>query len=89
MIETVVADLDVGLANPWYIPAVVAYSASNKPDAVPFVFRFVLEELKAKDAPVAEQFLLAQKMREALLKAGLTSGYPRVGGTVVSSLLHL
>lgn len=63
----------------------VAYSASNKPEAVPKVFEYALQELKANKATEAEQFLLAQKMREALLKAGLTSGYPRVRGITRSS----
>ncbi|KAF9452312.1 hypothetical protein P691DRAFT_795272 [Macrolepiota fuliginosa MF-IS2] len=65
------------LPNPWYIVAAVAYSASNKAEAVPEVFQYALQEAKVNKAADAEQFLLAQKIREALFKSGLISGYPR------------
>lgn len=69
---------DTALPNPWYIVAAVAYSASNKAEAVPEVFQYALQELKASKGAESEQFLLAQKIREALFKSGLISGYPKV-----------
>ncbi|KAJ3566679.1 hypothetical protein NP233_g6850 [Leucocoprinus birnbaumii] len=66
-----------GLPNPWYIVAAVAYSASNKAEAVPQVFQYAIQELKENQGTESEQFLLAQKIREALFKSGLLSGYPR------------
>ncbi|KAF9557208.1 hypothetical protein CPC08DRAFT_59225 [Agrocybe pediades] len=67
--------------NPWYIVAAVAFSASNRPEAVPQVFQYVLEDLKsnqnASDSSNAEGKVVAQKLREALFKSGLTSGYPK------------
>lgn len=71
--------LGIALTNPWYIAAAVAYSASNKAEAVPQVFQYALQELKTNQAAESEQFLLAQKIREALFKSGLISGYPKVG----------
>lgn len=63
------------LRNPWYIVAAVAFSASNRPETVPHVFQHVAQDLQGERA---SQLLLARKMRDALFKSGLTSGYPRV-----------
>jgi hypothetical protein len=60
--------------NPWYISAAVAYSAANHPEAVPKVFEYVLEKI---DSP-AERLKLARKMRDALFKSGIVTGYPKV-----------
>ncbi|KAF8968314.1 AhpD-like protein [Flammula alnicola] len=69
------------VGNPWYIVAAVAFSASNRPEAVPRVFEHVLEGLRAPDGgnttSKSDEKLLAQKLREALLKSGLISGYPK------------
>ncbi|KAF8881945.1 AhpD-like protein [Gymnopilus junonius] len=69
------------LRNPWYIVAAVTFSASNRPEGVPRVFEHVLEDLRRNGsnhgAAVAEEKLLAQKLREALFKSGLISGYPK------------
>jgi endoribonuclease Dicer len=66
--------------NPWYIVAAVAFSASNKPEAVPQVFAHALEDLKSLSisAKPDDEKQLARKMREALFKSGLISGYPKV-----------
>ncbi|KAF9484902.1 hypothetical protein BDN70DRAFT_871882 [Pholiota conissans] len=65
------------LKNPWYIVAAVAFSASNRPEAVPQVFEHVLEEMKSSPCEEADSKLLAQKLREAIFKSGLISGYPK------------
>jgi len=57
----------------------VAFSASNKPEGVPQVFQYVLEDLRTNSTSNKnEEKLVAQKMREALFKSGLISGYPKV-----------
>ncbi|KXN82618.1 hypothetical protein AN958_02469 [Leucoagaricus sp. SymC.cos] len=65
------------LPTPWYIVAAVAFSASNKPQAVPQIFQYVLQELNSNQDTKSERFLLAQKIREALLKSALISGFPK------------
>ena len=70
---------DSGLNNPWYILAAVAFSASNMPEAVPQVFSYVLS-LLPNGSSLDERRVVARKLREALFKSGLLSGYPKVGG---------
>jgi len=69
------------LGNAWYIVAAVAFSASNRPEGVPRVFEHVLKDLNRIGgeslAGKSDKKILAQKMREALLKSGLISGYPK------------
>ncbi|KAH6919099.1 AhpD-like protein [Coprinopsis sp. MPI-PUGE-AT-0042] len=67
---------DSVLDRPWYILAAVAFSASNVPEAIPRIFHHVLEQLP-KESPLEERRLLARKVREALFKSGLISGYPK------------
>ena len=67
----------------WYLYAAVAFSASNVPEAVPFVFRYALEELKREGSRFAHdtqkaQLLLARRMRECVFRAGMLTGYARV-----------
>lgn len=64
--------------NPWYIVTAVAFSASNRPEAIPLVFKYVLQELEALSASEKDRARLVVKMREGLFKAGLISGYSRV-----------
>ncbi|KAF8164006.1 hypothetical protein BJ912DRAFT_1035132 [Pholiota molesta] len=63
------------LRNPWYIVAAVAFSASNRPEAIPRVFEHVLEDIKSSSSSQSgtkpDNKLLAQKLREALFKSGL------------------
>lgn len=66
------------LQNPWFIVAAVAFSASNRPEGVPRVFEQALQDLKKGGSDKSEELMLAQKMREALFKSGLISGYPKV-----------
>ncbi|KAF8626203.1 hypothetical protein AX15_004893 [Amanita polypyramis BW_CC] len=60
-------------ANPWYIVAAVAFSASNRPQEVPRVLQYVVRDAQTEQ----EKIVVAKKVRDALFKAGLTSGYPR------------
>ncbi|TDL20136.1 hypothetical protein BD410DRAFT_791217 [Rickenella mellea] len=72
-----------GRANPWYIVAAVAFSASNRPQAVPIVFQHVLEEYN--NSTHLERISVARKVRDALFKTGLVCGYSRA----INALLEL
>ncbi|EIN03557.1 hypothetical protein PUNSTDRAFT_93915 [Punctularia strigosozonata HHB-11173 SS5] len=68
--------------SPWYVAAAVAYSAANRPEAVPRVFEYVLAKV---DEP-AERLRLARKLRDALFKSGIIGGYPKaINGMVALS----
>ena len=75
----------------WALIAVVSFCASNIAEAVPLVFGYALDDLvqtqtqagMPQDAAHAEQLVLARKIRETLLRAGLLCGMPRV-----STLFH-
>ncbi|PCH38586.1 hypothetical protein WOLCODRAFT_88179 [Wolfiporia cocos MD-104 SS10] len=87
----VAATPDIILAQPWYLIAAVAFSASRKTEAVPVVFEFVMSELKLAqigeqpERALAQRMTLANKMREALLQSGQLTGMPRV----IESLIAL
>ena len=59
--------------NPWFIAAAVAFSASNIPEAVPLVFRHAVQDVEAND-----KLLVVRKIKDALFKSGMLSGYPKV-----------
>lgn len=84
--QIVVANSESVLGNPWYIVASVAFSASNRPDGVVSVFKFVSEELAAQDAPRRDHQILFRKLKDALFKAGLLTGYAKVCDVCVESL---
>jgi alkylhydroperoxidase/carboxymuconolactone decarboxylase family protein YurZ len=67
-----------GLENPWFFVAAVAFSASNLPEAVPLVFQHALKDI-SQQSPGADQdsLLLARKMRDAIFKSGILSGYSK------------
>ncbi|KAF9501131.1 hypothetical protein BDN71DRAFT_1439387 [Pleurotus eryngii] len=73
------------LRNPWYIAASVAFSASNRPDGVTSVYKFVADELNAQDASREDHRLLLRRLKDAVFKAGLSSGYPKT----INSLMAL
>lgn len=81
-----VSGTDAVIRNPWWIVTAVAFSASNRPEAVPVVFQHVLAELKqvqaeqkaSAEAAHQEQLYLARRFRESVLKGGLLCGYSRV-----------
>ena len=67
------------LRNPWFFVAAVVFSASNLPEAVPLVYQYALKS--GLDSPVnddATTLLLVRKVKDALFKSGLLSGYPKV-----------
>jgi len=70
-------DARSALRNPWFIVAAVAFSASNRSEAVPRVFEQALQDLKSGGSDKSEELMLAKKMREALFRSGLISGYPK------------
>ncbi|KAL5528850.1 hypothetical protein ACEPAG_4824 [Sanghuangporus baumii] len=76
--------VDQVLESPWYIVAAVAFSAGNRPEAVPFVLKFVLAELTALSASGDDKRRVVVRMREALFKAGLISGYSRAISALVA-----
>ncbi|KAL5490710.1 hypothetical protein ACEPAI_5544 [Sanghuangporus weigelae] len=76
--------VDQALESPWYIVAAVAFSASNRPEALPFVLKFVLAELIALSATGDDKRGVVLRMREALFKAGLISGYSRAISALVA-----
>ncbi|KAI0692332.1 hypothetical protein BC835DRAFT_1277883 [Cytidiella melzeri] len=73
------------LANPWYIVAATAYGSSNRPEGIPAVWHHAYQDLRraqaeqrhAAEIAHQEQLLLARRMREGLLNAGLLCGYSR------------
>ena len=75
---TASSQVDLEIENPWYIITAVAFSASNRPDAVPQVFKFTMARLEALSATKDDKLRLVLRLREALFKAGLISGYSRV-----------
>ena len=65
----------------WYLIAAVAFSASNKPEEVAALFTYLLE-LPEFQASEAVRRKIARRLREALFKSGITSGYSRVSGAL-------
>jgi hypothetical protein len=77
------------LDNSWYIATAVAFSASNLPEAVPLVFQHALKDLETQ-SPAAhdhtqDALLLVRKIKDALFKSGLLSGYPKVRHLIFTS----
>ncbi|KAF8894761.1 AhpD-like protein [Infundibulicybe gibba] len=67
--------------NPWYLVAAVAFT-------IPDIFQYEVRNIEGETAhgvDVKQQTrLVARKMREALFKSGLTSGYPRVINSLIA-----
>src|ERR1700734_2042613 len=63
-----------GSDNTWAFVAAVAFSASNLPEAVPLVFQHAASSTTEEK----DSLLLVQKMKDALFKSGMLSGYPKV-----------
>ncbi|PPQ68232.1 hypothetical protein CVT24_005040 [Panaeolus cyanescens] len=83
------------LDNPWYIVAAVAYSAGNRPEAVPIVWEYALRDVRSAPVDVnapsdgnQEELLLARRFREALLKSSLTCGCAKVCTYMVINALE-
>jgi hypothetical protein len=75
------------ITNPWYIVAAVAFSTSNVPEAVPIVFTHALNDLvkhsidSGVDARTLyeQKLLLVRRVKDAVFKAGMLSGFAKVG----------
>jgi len=66
------------LKNPWFFVAAVAFSASNLPEAVPFVFQHTLKDISQQSTGADQDSLsLTRKIKDALFKSGILSGYPK------------
>lgn len=66
-----------GAVSPWSLVAATAFSSSNLPEAVPEVFKYALDGVNTHD----ERQLLVRKLKDALFKSGLLSGYPKARPT--------
>jgi hypothetical protein len=74
------------IKDPWYLVTLASFSAANRPEAIPLLFKYVLGGLeKAQNrfnipAPEAhhEKYLLAHRFRDAIFKGGIIGGYSRV-----------
>ncbi|TFK73729.1 hypothetical protein BDN72DRAFT_790371 [Pluteus cervinus] len=62
-----------GALSAWAFVAATAFSASNLPEAVPLVFRYAIRNLKTD----GERLLVVRKIKDALFKSGLLSGFPK------------
>ncbi|SJL12059.1 uncharacterized protein ARMOST_15480 [Armillaria ostoyae] len=69
-----------GVVSPWSLVAATAFSSSNLPEAVPEVFKYALDGVNTHD----ERQLLVRKLKDALFKSGLLSGYPKARRTDLS-----
>jgi len=69
-----------GLKNPWFFIAAVAFSASNLPEAAPIIFQHMLKDLSHQSTGAdydQNSLLLARKMKDAIFKSGILSGYSK------------
>ncbi len=74
------------IQNPWYIPTLVSFTAGNRPEAVPHLFKYVLGELERVQNQLKvpeieanrEKVLLVRRFRDAIFKCGITGGYSKV-----------
>lgn len=64
--------------SPWYAVAAITFSASNCPEAVPLVLEYVLNDLDAIGASHEDRLTAARKIRDAVFKSGMISGFPKV-----------
>jgi hypothetical protein len=66
--------------NPWYTVAAVAFSASNLPEAVPLVLQYALKDVAVErcHGDDGDALLVVRKIKDALFKSGMLSGYPKV-----------
>lgn len=72
----------------WYLVAATTLTILNRPDEIPQVYRYALEQggRDADAAPdAAEQRRISRRLREALIKASAVGGVPKA----INSLLSL
>ncbi|THG99664.1 hypothetical protein EW145_g7219 [Phellinidium pouzarii] len=73
------------LQNPWFLVAAVAYSAGNRPEAVPRVYESVIDALDSAAASHGEKLSTTRVLRDAIFKSGMIGGYSRT----ISALIAL
>jgi hypothetical protein len=74
------------IQNPWYIVTLIAFTAGNRPEAVPLLYKYVLGELEHAqnqfNVPALEakreKLLLTRKFRDAVFKSGIVGGFSKV-----------
>jgi len=59
--------------NPWFIVAIVVFTAANRPDEVPRVFAYAMKDTRTEE----EKVVLASKCRDVIFKAGMITGYSK------------
>ncbi len=72
--------------NPWYIIVIVALTAGNRPEAIPIVFRYVLNDLERtqnefdvpKGEAQGEKLRLVRRFRDSIFKCGILAGFSKV-----------
>ncbi|KZV95651.1 hypothetical protein EXIGLDRAFT_734874 [Exidia glandulosa HHB12029] len=69
------------LPENWYIPASVAFTAAGVPEALPTLYAFAAEGCKSEE----EKVLLVRRIRDAVFKGGILTGYARA----INALLAL
>jgi hypothetical protein len=63
----------------WYFISGVALSILNRPDEIPKVFQHAIEQVPfSTSTRREEEFRVARRMREALVKASAIGGLPKV-----------
>jgi hypothetical protein len=66
----------------WYFVIAVVLCALNRPDEIPKIFTYALENGIGPDGPgiidPAEKLRFARRLREGLIKSAAVSGYPKV-----------
>lgn len=78
------------IKNPWYLIAAVAFSAANLPEAVPFVFQHALKDLSQQSTGAdQDSLLLARRMKDAIFKSGMLSGYSKVDHLISCFLISM
>ena len=80
------------IQNPWYIVTIVALTTGNRPEAIPPVFKYVLNDLERaqsefkvpEDEAQGQRLRLARRFRDAIFKCGILAGYSKVCCTLIS-----
>ena len=68
------------LRNPYALVAAAVFSGTNRPDLVPAVWSHAVTEISSTD----EKALVARRLRDAIFKAGLLTGYSRAINALIS-----
>ncbi|KAI0303521.1 hypothetical protein B0F90DRAFT_1711638 [Multifurca ochricompacta] len=82
------------IENPWYLVVIVTLTAGNRPEAVPLVYKYVLDELERAQGKFnvpegkvySEKLLLSRKFRDAIFKCGMIAGYSKAINALASLL---